>query len=180
LGELNANLLGMIIVGKITLAAFGRADMDENKRCDFNLYIDEFQNFTTDSISTILSEARKYRLSLIVAHQFIAQLPEKIRDSIFGNVGSLLSFRVSATDAEFLSKQFKPEVIERDLINVDNFNMYVKLLINGETTSPFNVHTFPTPGPNISSRNELKSILEEKYGRPREEVENEITKRLTS
>jgi type IV secretory pathway TraG/TraD family ATPase VirD4 len=130
IGELNANLLGMIVVGKIMMAALGRADVDEEKRRDFNLFIDEFQNFTTDSISTILSEARKYKLSLTVAHQFIAQLPEEIRDSVFGNVGSMLSFRVSAQDAEVLAKQFKPKVSERDLMNIDNYNLYVKLLIN--------------------------------------------------
>ncbi len=178
IGELNANLLGMIVVGKIMMAALGRADVDEEKRRDFNLFIDEFQNFTTDSISTILSEARKYKLSLTVAHQFIAQLPEEIRDSVFGNVGSMLSFRVSAQDAEFLAKQFEPKVSERDLINIDNYNLYVKLLINGETTDPFNMHAFPAPGPDINSRDELKSLLEKKYGRPREEVEKDITKRL--
>ncbi len=178
IGELNANLLGMIVVGKIMMAALGRANVSEEKRRDFNLFIDEFQNFTTDSISTILSEARKYKLSLTMAHQFIAQLPEEIRDSVFGNVGSMLSFRVSAQDAEFLAKQFKPEVSEKDLMNIDNYNMYVKLLINGETTDPFNVHAFPAPGPDVGSRDKLKKLLEKKYGRPRKEVEEDITKRL--
>ena len=126
IGDLNANLLGMIIVGKILMAALGRADMPMEKRRDFNLYIDEFQNFTTDSIATILSEGRKYRLNLIIGHQFISQIQEKIRDAVFGNVGSIIAFRVGPDDAEFLEKQFTPTFTKNDLINIDNYNAYAK------------------------------------------------------
>ena len=178
IGELNANLLGMIIIGKIMMAALGRADIPESKRRDFNLFIDEFQNFTTESISTILSEARKYHLSLTVAHQFISQLPEGIRNAVFGNTGSILSFRVGAQDAEFLVKQFKPHLDEGDLINIDNFNVYAKLLVNGRTTDSFNIHTFPAPSPDFSRQNELELTMKNQYGRSRQEVEEEITNRL--
>lgn len=145
IGELNANLIGLIIVGKLLIAALSRVDIPEDKRDDFFLYIDEFQNFTTDSIATILSEARKYKLNLTIAHQFIKQLEDNIRDAVFGNVGSMLAFRVGADDAEFLKKQFEPIFTENDLINIDNFNAHVKLLIDGQTTDPFNIKTFP-PG----------------------------------
>jgi len=145
IGDLNANLIGLVIVGKLLISALSRVDIPEDKRDDFFLYIDEFQNFTTDSIATILSEARKYKLNLIIAHQFIKQLQDNIRDSVFGNVGSTLAFRVGADDAEFLKNQFAPTFSESDLINIDNFNVHVKLLIDGSTTDPFNIKTFP-PG----------------------------------
>jgi hypothetical protein len=132
IGDINAGLLGMVITGKILMAALSRVDVaDADKRRDFNLYIDEFQNFTTDSIATILSEARKYRLNLTMAHQFIAQLDEKIRDAVFGNVGSELVMRVGVQDAEFLVKQFEPVFNQNDLINIDNLNAYAKILISG-------------------------------------------------
>ena len=178
IGEINANLLGMIITGKILMAALSRVDFPENKRRDFNLYIDEFQNFTTDSIATILSEARKYALNLTMAHQFIAQLTEKIRDAVFGNVGSIISFRVGAQDAEFLVKQFEPVFNENDLVNIDNFNAYAKILINGQTSKPFNIKTLP---PEIGKREigeKIKDLSRLKYGRDRQEVEEEILKRL--
>lgn len=178
LGDINANLLGMIIVGKILKAALGRVDIEQEKRKDFYLYIDEFQNFTTDSISVILSEARKYRLNLIIAHQFIAQLLEKIRDSIFGNVGSMIVFRVGATDAEFLAKYFEPVFKQNDLANIDNFNAYVKLLIKGQTTKPFNIKTLPASKPNYELMQIVKDLTKAKYARSREEVEEEIYNRL--
>lgn len=178
IGDLNANLLGMIIVGKLLIAALSRVDTPQSQRRDFNLYIDEFQNFTTDSISTILSEARKYRLNLTIAHQFIAQLKENIRDAVFGNVGSLLSFRVGAPSAEVLENQFKPELDINDLVNIDNFNAYVKLLVHGETTDPFNIRTFKAETPNKQKAKEIKESAIEKYGKSREEVEQAIRKRL--
>ena len=145
IGDLNASLLGLIFTGKILMAALSRVEIaDTEKRRDFYLYIDEFQNFATDSISTILSEARKYRLDLTVAHQFIAQLTEKIRDSVFGNVGSVLSFRVGVQDAEFLEKQFEPTFNRNDLINIDNLNAYARLLIGGQTSKPFNMKVATT------------------------------------
>jgi hypothetical protein len=178
LGDLNANLLGMIIVGKILMAALSRADIAQSSRRDFYLYIDEFQNFTTDSISIILSEARKYRLNLTVAHQFIAQLSEKIRDAVFGNVGSIIAFRVGAQDASTLVKQFTPVFTEQDLVNIDNFNAYVKLLVHGETTKPFNIRTRRAAKGAETAAAALRQASAERYGRPREEVEAEIYKRL--
>ncbi|KKU94102.1 MAG: hypothetical protein UY26_C0003G0252 [Candidatus Jorgensenbacteria bacterium GW2011_GWA1_48_13] len=178
IGDINANLLGMIITGKILMAALSRVDVPEDKRKDFYLYIDEFQNFTTDSIAVILSEARKYRLNLVIAHQFIGQLTEKIRDAVFGNVGSLVAFRVGAQDAEFLTKQFAPVFSEQDLLNIDNFNAYVKLLINGETSKPFNIKTVPAPKGERNLAERIKENSRNFYGRGRAEVEEEIYKRL--
>ncbi len=178
LGELNASLLGMIIVGKLTIAAFSRADMAPEKRRDFYLYMDEFQNFTTPSISTILSEARKYRLCIIAAHQFIAQLKEPIRNAIFGNVGSLVAFRVGADDAEFLEKQFTPVFSESDLINIDNLNAHVKIAINNQVYPAFNMFVpFPPKG-DRTTVDEAHALSRQKYGRPREDVEAEIYKRI--
>lgn len=178
IGDINANLLGMILVGKLLMAALGRVDVPEEKRRDFNLYIDEFQNFTTDSIATILSEARKYRLNLTIAHQFIGQLTEKVRDAVFGNVGSVVAFRVGAQDSEFLVKQFSPVFTEEDLVNIDNFNAYVKLLANGETTRPFNIRTLKSEAGERTLISELRELSRNKYGRKREEVEEDIYKRL--
>ena len=164
IGDINAGLLGMIIVGKLLMAALSRVDMPQEQRRDFNLYIDEFQNFTTDSISTILSEARKYRLNLVIGHQFIAQLQDKTRDAVFGNVGSMIVFRVGPEDAEKLIKQFEPIFTKNDLINIDNFNAYVKLLISGQTSKPFNIQTLPAPRGNSELRERLKELSRNKYG----------------
>lgn len=166
IGDINANLLGMIIVGKILMASLSRVDIpDENQRNDFYLYIDEFHNFTTDSISTILSEARKYRLNLTVANQFIKQLVDKIRDSVFGNVGSMAVFRVGADDAEYLKSQFEPVFTPQDLVNIDNFNAYVKLLINNQTTRPFNIKIDPPHHSDMTWAGEVKKLSKYKYGR---------------
>lgn len=170
IGELNANLLGMIIVGKILMAAFGRADISMEKRRDFNLYIDEFQNFTTDSIGTILSEARKYRLNLIIAHQFITQIQEKIRDAVFGNVGSLIAFRVGPDDAEYLEKQFTPVFTKTDLINVDNFNAYAKILIGGQTSKPFNIKIIAPQKGDLENKEAVKNLSRLKYGVERDRI----------
>jgi hypothetical protein len=180
IGDINANLLGMIVVGKLLMAAFSRIDTPENERKDFNLYIDEFQNFTTDSISTILSEARKYRLNLVIAHQFIAQLQEKIRDSVFGNVGSMIVFRIGADDAQYLVKQFEPVFSERDLISIDNLNAYVKLLVRGQTTVPFNIHTLLYPKMDMAYGEKVKELAMLKYGADRAAVEADILRRLRS
>ncbi|MES2953767.1 MAG: type IV secretory system conjugative DNA transfer family protein, partial [Patescibacteria group bacterium] len=132
IGDINAQLLGMVITGRILMAALSRTDIAEEERKDFYFYIDEFQNFTTDSISTILSEARKYRLNLILAHQFIGQLTDDIRDAVFGNVGSMVTFRIGNPDEETFVKIFGPEFTEKDLISLDNFNVVAKLLIDGQ------------------------------------------------
>lgn len=177
LGDVNSNLLGLIIVGKLMMAAFSRIDMPEELRPDFYLYIDEFQNFATDSISTILSEARKYRLCLTLAHQYVKQLTEKIRDAVFGNVGSMLVMRVGADDAEFLVKQFAPVFDQHDLINIDNWNAYAKLLINNMTTKPFNLATYPSPKENPEMVEALKELSRLKFGSDRNMVEEKIIER---
>ncbi len=164
IGESNASLLGMIVVGKILMAALSRVDIPQEKRRDFNLYIDEFQNFTTDSISTILSEARKYRLNLVMAHQFIAQLAEKIKGAVFGNVGSIIAFRVGPEDADFLVKQFEPVFGKNDLINLNNRNACVRLLVDGQTAPPFSMRTIEAPSGSSDVREGLKELSRKVYG----------------
>ncbi|MBI4118118.1 MAG: ATP-binding protein [Parcubacteria group bacterium] len=178
LGAINSNLLGLIIVGKILMSALSRVDIvGKGEVAPFYLYIDEFQNVTTDSISTILSEARKYKLSLTVAHQFIAQLEEGIRNAVFGNVGSMAAFRVGPEDTEFLQQQFAPIFTANDLMNIDNFNAYVRLLANGRPAKPFNIRIPAKPEGNPAQAEALKELSALKYGRPREEVEAEVAAR---
>jgi hypothetical protein len=174
LGEVNANLIGLLIVGKIQMAALSRVDMYGQKMNDFYLYIDEFQNVTTDSIASILSEARKYRLSLTVAHQYISQLEENIKNAVFGNVGSMAVFRVSTEDATFLENKFKPTFMAPDIMKLDNYNAYVSMLVNGQPVKPFNMHTIAPIEGNIEIVEKIKELSYLKYGRPREEVEEEI------
>lgn len=177
LGEINSHLLGLVIVGKLLMAALSRVDMAEDKRKDFYLYIDEFQNVTTDSISQILSEARKYHLDLIIAHQFIGQLSEEISKAVFGNVGSICSFRVGPEDAEFLDKQFEPIFTANDLVNVDNYNCFSKVLLNGELSKPFNMKTYPPISGDQKVANYLKELSRLKYGRDAKIVNREIIER---
>ncbi len=177
LGDINANLIGLILVGKILMAALSRVDMLGKDFPPFYLYIDEFQNITTDSISTILSEARKYKLSLNIAHQFIAQLQEGIRDSVFGNVGSIAAFRVGAEDAEYLEKQFSPVFTAKDIMNVENFNAYVKMLSRGIPIKPFSMALVPPEKGTVKSLDSLKMLSYLKYGRDRADVEAEILKK---
>ncbi|MFC1637934.1 type IV secretory system conjugative DNA transfer family protein [Patescibacteria group bacterium] len=177
IGEINSHLLGMIIVGKILMAALSRVDIPEDQRKDFYLYIDEFQNVTTDSISQILSEARKYKLNLIIAHQFIGQLSEDISKAVFGNVGSMCSFRVGPEDAEFLESQFEPVFKSTDLMNVDNYNGFAKLLVNNETTKPFNFMTYPPTTGDQEIANALKELSRLKHGRDARVVAQEIMDR---
>jgi len=177
LGEINSNLIGMIFVGKILMAALSRVDTPSDKLAPFFLHIDEFQNVSTDSISAILSEARKYKLGLVVAHQFIAQLDEGIRDAVFGNVGSIAAFRVGAEDAEFLQHQFTPVFTAKDIMNIPNFNAYLRVLANGTPQKPFSIKTFPTPDVDMSIAPQLIAASLAAYGRPRAEVEAEIQAR---
>ncbi len=177
LGDTNSYLLGMILVGKLTMAAFSRVDLPEEQRKDFYLFIDEFQNITTNTIATIFSEARKYRLDLIVANQYLAQLKEPILKAVFGNVGTIISFRVGREDAELLAKYYAPVFSMYDLMNLDNFNAYVKLLIHNQTTRAFNIQTIKSPEPNKEKIAYLKNYAVKKYARPREEVELEIKQR---
>jgi hypothetical protein len=177
LGDINANLIGLVLVGKIQMAALSRVDMFGQKMNDFYLYIDEFQNVTTDSISSILSEARKYRLSLNVAHQYISQLDESIKNSIFGNVGSMAVFRVGSDDATFLEAKFKPTFSASDIAKLDNYNAYISMLVDGQPVKPFNLATLPPEEGNLEQVELLKELSYTKYGRPREEVEAEIMSR---
>lgn len=181
-GEVNSKLLGLIIVSKLQMAALSRADLAEESRRDFYLYIDEFQNFVTDSIATILSEARKYRLNLIMAHQYISQLVHennaKIRDAVFGNAGTIVSFRVGVEDAEVLAKEFAPVFNEFDVINIDRFNAYLKLMVSGSASRPFNMETLPPPqGGSEPLAAAIRQLSKLKYSRPKSEVQGEILKR---
>jgi hypothetical protein len=180
LGEINANLIGLILVGKIQMAALSRVDkLGKEKLNDFYLYIDEFQNVTTDSIASILSEARKYRLSLTIAHQYIEQIEENIRNAVFGNVGSMVVYRVSPENAEVFTKQFDPVFTAQDIIKLENYNSYVKMLIRGLPAKPFNMKAYPTPVGNPDIVEKLKELSYYTYGRPREEVESEIMSRYS-
>lgn len=181
-GELNSKLLGMIFVMKFQAAAMSRATMAEEDRQDFCLYVDEFQNFSTDSFATILSEARKYRLNLIVANQFTTQLTEEIRDAVFGNVGSIVSFRVGAdADADALSKKFQPVFDREDVLRLPNYNTITQILIGGVPTHPFSMATIPPLGkPNPQLSQALKQLSAVKYGRPKASVEKVIFGRLAT
>lgn len=177
IGEINARLLGMVIVGKILMAALGRTNIPENDRVDFYLYLDEFQNVTTNSIAQILSEARKYRLCLNIAHQFIAQLKEDISKAVFGNIGSMILYRVGPEDAEFLEKQVAPVFSRDDLVNVDNHKGFAKVLIDGVLTKPFNIQGFPPTKGDQEIANAIKELSRLTYGRDRHIVNQEIIAR---
>lgn len=177
LGDINANLIGLILVGKILMSALSRVDSIDKGFPPFYLYIDEFQNITTNSISTILSEARKYKLSLNIAHQFIAQIPQNIKDAVFGNVGSMVSFRISSEDATYLEKQFSPIFSAKDLMNIENRNAVIKMLVNGRPAKPFNVATLPPPKGDSNIVDSLKHLSYLKYGEDRDIVESYINKK---
>lgn len=178
-GELNSQLLGMIFVMKFQAAAMGRADIPEDKRVDFALYVDEFQNFATDSFESILSEARKYRLNLILANQFVSQLTDKIREAIIGNVGTVISGRIGTTDAELMAKKFMPVFDAEDLTKLPNYEGVVVAQINGVPSAPFSMIFPPILGhPNPQLADALKKLSAAKYGKPRAEAEREIFARL--
>lgn len=189
LGDINANLLGLILVGKILMAALSRVDVIGSRLSaspdaaqagevpDFYLYIDEFQNVTTDSIATILSEARKYRLGLNIAHQYIKQLEENIKNAVFGNVGSMAVYRVGSEDAEFLAKQFEPVFTARDIIGIDNYNCYVKMLVRGQPSKPFSMEVPRDKKGDRLYAEKIKELSRAKYGRDKAEVEAEMMAR---
>ena len=181
-GETNSNLLGLIAVAKLQMAALARADVPEEQRTDFYLYIDEFQNFITDSISVILAEARKYKLNLVIGHQYINQLTQggdtRVKDAVFGNVGNIICFRIGVDDSEVMAKQLAPDVNEYDLLNVSKFNAYTRILIDNTATSTFNMHCFPLPdGGNINTVPLLKQLSRTKYGKEKAIVERDILTR---
>lgn len=175
LGEDNSALLGAMMITKIQLAAMGRVDIPEDTRADFYLYVDEFQNFATESFANILSEARKYHLNLILANQYVTQIDEKVRDAIFGNAGSIVSFRVGATDAEFLEKEFEPVFVANDIVNLPKFQIYLKLMIDGIAGDAFSATTLP-PIALTDAGNEEKIITmsRERYAGTKAEVEDKI------
>lgn len=180
-GEVNSALLGLIIVSKLQMAALRRSTLPEEQRNDFYLYIDEFQNFVTDSIATILSEARKYRLNLIMAHQYISQLVDKndvkIRDAVFGNAGTTISFRVGTEDAEALEKEFEPVFSAYDLVNMEKYTAAIKLLINNTGSRPFTMQTLPPVPGDRAYAESLKNMSRMTYGKERQVVEKEILER---
>jgi DNA helicase HerA-like ATPase len=176
LGDRNASLLGLVLVSKFLQAAFSRVDT-RGELPPFYLYIDEFQNFATPSIGTILSEARKYKLSLTIAHQFISQVDEKIRDAVIGNVGTKIAFRIGAQDAEFLEKQFTPVFTAQDLENQQNRHASVTLLVNGVPARPFTIQTVDLPQVDFGRVDALKELSYRTYGRDRAEVEAEVQKK---
>ena len=178
LGDINCYLLGMIIISKALLAAYSRADLPEEERKDFYLYIDEFQNVVTETLTKALAEARKYRLSMIFGHQFIGQLDDEKRKAVFGNVGTILAFRVGPEDAKALLPQFEPVFDEEDLVNMDNYNAAFRFLIKGETVRPFTIKTYPPSKGNPEVARLIKEYSRTKYGRDRATVEEDLYKRL--
>ncbi len=183
IGEMNAYLLGMILVGKILMAALSRTDQPKEKRKDFYLYIDEFQNFTTDSICSILSEARKYNLNLIIAHQYLGQLVKNqdatIKNAVFGNVGTWVLFKIGAEDAEAMAKEFAPVFNQYDLINIDRFTAYIKLLVDNSASRAFSMSTvWPIAGVvRDDMPAKIKALSRLKYGQDRSIIEAQILKR---
>jgi energy-coupling factor transporter ATP-binding protein EcfA2 len=180
MGEDNSALLGAMIISRLQLAAMSRVDIPEDKRRDFFMYVDEFQNFATDSFASILSEARKYHLSITLAHQYIGQLVSndgntKVRDAVFGNVGTIISFRVGAADGEFLEKEFMPEFLQNDLVNLAKANIYIKLMIDGVSSKPFSATTCPPhPEPLVSYKDIIIKNSQQHYAVPRKLVEERI------
>lgn len=183
IGEDNSALLGAMLITKIQLSAMERVRIPEDERKDFYLYVDEFQNFATDSFAGVLSEARKYRLNLIIAHQYIGQLVSgdmstKVRDAVFGNCGTMIIFRVGASDAEFLEPELEPEFVIQDIVNLPNYHFYIRLMVGGTTARPFSAHTIPPFKSNVDAPGE-KAIVEHsrrRYTVPQEQVEKEITR----
>lgn len=177
IGEDNSRLLGALLITKLQLAAMSRVDISEEERKDFYLYVDEFQNFATESFANILSEARKYRLNLIIGHQYISQMEDVVRDAVFGNVGTMAVFRVGAEDAEFLEKEFTPEFMAEDLVNLPKYNIYLKLMIDGIASHPFSAETLPPPVPlEDSNKDKIIRASRERYAVRRELVEEKISR----
>lgn len=173
-GEDNCSLLGSMLVTKLQLAALSRADMPVETRRPFNLFIDEIHSFLTLSFADILSEARKYKLYLVMSHQYIEQLDEKIRAAIFGNIGTIISFKVGAEDAKYLAREFYPTFGESDLVGLPNHHIYLKLMIDGFTSRPFSAVTMPAPKATATYRDDVIALSRKTYSTPRKEVERQI------
>jgi len=180
IGEDNCALIGAMLITKIQITSMMRAKVHESERVDFYLYVDEFQNFATESFAVILSEARKYRLNIIMANQYIAQMDEAVQDAVFGNIGTMITFRVGAGDAPILAKEYIPVFEETDLINLDKYHIYVKMSIDGVTTIPFSAVTIPPFTDTTKNKETVFVRSREKYGRARKEVEDLIAERNIS
>lgn len=182
-GETNAQLLGSMLTTRIYLGAMSRADLrkaDLQKLPDFYFYVDEFQNFANETFAEILSEARKYKLNLIIAHQYIEQMEEEVKNAVFGNVGTTVSFRVGPFDAEVLETIFAPQFSAQDLVNLGQFQMYLTLMINGVGSKPFSARSIPPiEAPEVSHRDVIVALSQKAYGKPRKEVEENIWKALS-
>jgi hypothetical protein len=178
IGEDKANLLGSVLVTKLYLSALERQNVPEEQRQDFNLYIDEFQNFSTDVFPSILSESRKYRLNLVLAHQYLHQLSENVKHAVFGNVGTIIAFRVGGLDAKELEMEFKPDFGSEDIGHTENYQFYTKLMIDGKRSRPFTAETLPplALGGDEANMDTVIKVSRERFGRPRAEVENKIEK----
>ena len=175
IGEDASRLIGALLITKIQLAAMSRVDIPETQRRDFYLYVDEFQNFATESFANILSEARKYHLGLVIAHQYIKQIEEEVADAVFGNVGSLITFRVGAEDAEFLEKWYAPDFMATDIVNLGKRDMYIKLMVNGITSKGFSAKTIDSfAKPEQSNRADIIDFSRKTYSTPREDVEKSV------
>ena len=180
MGELNSKLLGMIFVMKFQTAAMSRVDTPENERKDFCLFVDEFQNFSTDSFESILSEARKFRLNLIIANQFMTQLTDKIKDGILGNVGTIICGRIGITDAEIMEKAFQPTFNAEDLHKQPNYHAIATVMMFGMPSNPFTMSLLPSMGTaNMELRESLKLYSATRYGQSRDVVEKEIFQRMS-
>jgi hypothetical protein len=175
MGEMSSRFFGMVLVAKLQAAAMSRASLPMEQRRDFYLYVDEFQNLATQNFGILLAEARKYRLNLVLTNQFVAQLPSDIVQAIAGNVGTTISFRLGALDAELMEREFLPTFNRYDLMNLPNFNTYVSTLINGQVSRPFSMQTRPdqTP-PDATLGAEIRETSRQRYARSRAEVEQEI------
>jgi len=176
IGEDNMRLLGGMLITKIQMAAMERVDIKESERRDFYLYVDEFQNFANESFANILSEARKYRLSLIVAHQYIKQLQEEVAWAVFGNVGTIITFRVGAEDAAFMENEFMPTYTPEDLVNLTKFEVYLKLMVDGAATAPFSANTLAPIAKRTDNEEKIIAVSRERYSSPRSDIEQKVLK----
>ena len=179
LGEEDAKFLGLILVPKVLTAAMSRQNMPMEDRKDFFLYVDEFQNYATEDFAVILSEARKYRLNLIVANQYISQIDEEVKNAVFGNVGTMISFRIGVSDANFLQHEFSPTFNEQDLTNIEKYHVYIKTIVNNEPVEPFSMSLMKDMDQQNAMRNPklaemIKELSRLKYGKDKDEVAAEI------
>ncbi|HNT30431.1 MAG TPA: type IV secretion system DNA-binding domain-containing protein [bacterium] len=174
MGEDVSSLLGSMLITKVQLAAMSRSDIPEEQRIPYHLYVDEFQNFATNSFATILSEARKYKLGLTMANQYIAQMPDEVREAVFGNVGTLISFAIGASDAQYVAREFSAVFTEEDLVHLDKYNIYLRMTIDGKNSEPFSATTLPLPVNVSGNTDKILKVSRERYTKPVDTVEEKI------